>query len=293
MLARSMRRPVVLVTNDDGIHAKGLHALEAALATVGRVVTVAPETEQSAMSHAMTLSRPLRLRQLAPHRYAVDGTPVDCVYVAMLHAGVLPARPLLVVSGINHGLNLGSDVFYSGTVAAAREGAMRGVPAIAISLASGGDIVGTAELARALAEHLLSLRFEASATPLLNVNVPRGRIRGIAATRLGPRVYEDLVDIRQDPRGRHYLWIGGPSVVQPRIPGTDTAAHDRGWVSVTPLGVDLVNTAHLPMVDATVAAVSVEAREIRSSGRARANGATKRAPSRARKTSRSSASERP
>src|SRR5687767_6159155 len=134
-----MMRPLILISNDDGIHAEGLHALETALAEVGRTYVVAPETEQSATSHAITLSRPLRLRQLAARRFAVDGTPVDCVYVALHRPGLLPDRPAIVVSGINHGPNLGSDVFYSGTVAAAREGALRGIPAVAVSLGRNGD----------------------------------------------------------------------------------------------------------------------------------------------------------
>jgi 5'-nucleotidase len=233
-----MARPLILLANDDGIHAEGLAALERALAPLGRVYTVAPETEQSAMSHAMTLHRPLRMRRLAERRFAVDGTPVDCVYVALHLRDVLPERPAVVVSGINHGLNLGGDVFYSGTVAAAREGALRGIPAVAVSLAAQGDRDAAGEIAAGVVRTLLA-RALAGRPPLLNINVPAGRVRGVWATRLGERLYEDSVEARTDPRGRQYLWLGGAGVSHPPSEGTDTAAHEAGYASVTPLGIEL------------------------------------------------------
>lgn len=235
-------RPVILVSNDDGIHAEGILALEEAMATVGEAYVVAPETEQSSTSHAITLSRPLRLREMGTRRWAVDGTPVDCVYVALHHGSILPRRPAVVVSGINHGPNLGTDVFYSGTVAAAREGALRGIPAMAFSMPGRGDFRVAAAAAAAMVARLLAevARRPTLAVPLFNVNFPRGEARGVRSTVLGSREYDDLVEIRKDPRGRQYLWIGGPNVNHPVVPGSDTEAYDAGFASVTPLRMDLV-----------------------------------------------------
>lgn len=280
----SRPRPLILVSNDDGVNAEGLHALEAALAALGRVYTVAPETEQSAMSHAMTLARPLRMRQLDESRFAVDGTPVDCVYIALHLEGVLPARPDVVVSGINHGLNLGSDVFYSGTVAAAREGALRGVPSVAVSLQSGGDLDAASMIACKVVSALLEARpHHGGPPPLLNVNVPAGRVRGVRATTLGPRLYEEIVEMRTDPRGRTYLWLGGPSVAHPPSEGTDTAAHEAGYASVTPLGVDLYRAEHRELAErlaasAADACLRTHAPKVRSNITARTPRRSRRGP---------------
>ena len=246
--------PLILVSNDDGITARGLEALSEALRALGRVVVVAPESEQSATSHSITLARPLRMRPDGVDRWAVDGTPVDCVYVALHHREVLPRRPDVVVSGINHGLNMGGDVFYSGTVAAAREGALRGIPGLAVSLARDGDRVFTAELAVRITKSLLEKKgeFAAGPTPLLNLNVPEGAVKGVESTTLGPRLYDDLVEVRNDPRGRQYLWIGGPNVRHPPSEGTDTSAYERGYASLTPLSSDLNGRAHRTLCDALV-----------------------------------------
>lgn len=233
---------LILLSNDDGVRAPGLEALRGALCTLGRVVVVAPEREQSAGSHAITLSRPLRHRRVAEDVHAIDGTPVDCIYVALHHAPLLPRRPDLVVAGINHGANLGLDVFYSGTVAAAREGALRHIPAVAFSmLGHHDDLAPLAGRARDMVARLA----EATAGDgdrgdgggvLLNVNFPPGEPRGIRATRLGRRHYAEGVDIRKDPRGREYFWIGGPGeVINEPVEGSDTEAVDEGYVSVTPL----------------------------------------------------------
>jgi 5'/3'-nucleotidase len=240
-------RPLILLSNDDGHHAKGLRGLAVALRKRADVVICAPETEQSTTSHSLTLTRPLRLRVVDEGVYAVDGTPADCVYVALnAHSRVVPRTPDLVVSGMNHGLNLGSDVFYSGTVAAAREAALRHVPAMAASADLGADPVEAAEVCARLAMALL----ESAAgiphgpddpAPLVNVNVPPGSGWPIRATRLGLRVYEDIVEFRLDPRGREYLWIGGGGVRHGEKAGSDTEAHDRGEVSVTPLRLDLTS----------------------------------------------------
>ncbi|MDB4946280.1 MAG: 5-nucleotidase SurE [Labilithrix sp.] len=245
-------RPLVLVSNDDGYSSPGIRALRGALAEWADVVVFAPETEQSATSHSLSLHRPLRVRTVEPGIFAVDGTPADSVYVA-LHAGTryLPRWPDLVCSGINRGMNLGQDAFYSGTVAAAREGALRGVPAIAMSAAVDADLARVGELASKLARRLHDATQGAAgagprpglslvrSTPLLNVNVPRDWNGQIKKVRLGMRVYDEVIDFRSDPRGREYLWIGGPGVSHARDPGTDTDAFDDGFASVTPLLLDL------------------------------------------------------
>lgn len=250
-------RPLVLLSNDDGYAAAGLLALRDALATWADVVICSPEQNQSATSHSLSLHRPLRLRAVEPGVFALDGTPADCVYVA-LHSEtrVLPRRPDLVASGMNHGLNLGADVFYSGTVAAAREGAIRGLPAIAISADAMASRPEAAALGSELARALLGrVRAEAPAqAPLLNVNIPRGKSWAIRATRLGSRLYSEDVVYRRDPRGLEYLWIGGAGVRHDRVAGSDTEAFDASEVSVTPLTQDLTSTLHAALA-ARVAAL--------------------------------------
>lgn len=240
-------RPLVLLSNDDGHTAPGLAAVRAALSTHADVIVCAPEANQSATSHALSLHRVLRLRRLSEGAFSVDGTPADCVYVA-LHAGtrILPRRPDLVVSGMNHGLNLGQDVFYSGTVAAAREGALRGIPSIALSADVAADVAAAAALGTrlALALHAAVARGAVFTTPLLNVNIPAGSGWPVRATRIGSRLYEEDVVFRADPRGREYLWIGGPGVRHDHVPGSDTEAYDAGCASVTPLTLDLVAPGH-------------------------------------------------
>lgn len=240
-----MKRPLILLCNDDGYRAKGIRTLGVALRRVADVIVCAPETEQSAKSHSLTLHRPLRLRRVDEGVFAIDGTPADCVYVALYSEGrVLPRRPDLVVSGMNHGLNLGADVFYSGTVAAAREGALRGVPAMAASVDSGTDPVAAAELCTRIAMAMLETTKSDTdgPAPLLNVNIPSGQSWPVMATTLGTRLYGEFVEFRSDPRGREYLWIGGGQIKHPELAGSDTAAHDEGAASVTPLLLDL--TAH-------------------------------------------------
>jgi 5'-nucleotidase len=223
------------------------------------VVTLAPEFEQSASSHALSLRRPLRLTQISAGVFALDGTPADCVYVA-LHAGtrVLPRWPDLVVSGINHGMNLGQDAFYSGTIAAAREGALRGIPAIASSahpsLALGSVAALTAQLALALPKGERGGR-----APLLNLNVPPNWHGEVRAARLGARIYEEVVDFRFDPRGREYLWLGGPGVRHERDAGTDTDAYDDGAASLTPLLLDLTSARDADLAASLAKAFRAEA----------------------------------
>lgn len=232
-----MKRPLVLLSNDDGYRSAGISALREALLPDMDVIVCAPDTEQSAASHSLSLHRPLRLAEHGEGVFGVDGTPADCVYVA-LHAErrVLPRRPDLVVSGLNHGVNLGDDVFYSGTVAAAREGALRGIPAIAASAAAAADRRAAALLTARIARAVLEVR---PSPLLLNVNFPPGKDWPVRATRLGARVYQDLVEFRRDPRGREYLWIGGQGVEHRPIAGSDTEAYDEGTVGITPLVLDL------------------------------------------------------
>ncbi len=238
-------RPLLLVSNDDGVDAPGIIALRTALATFADVYTVAPQTEQSAKSHSITLHHPLRFRESEERVWAVDGTPADCVYVAFFLKDLLPRKPDLVVSGINHGLNLGNDVHYSGTVAAAREGALRGVPSIAFSNAS-TDMEGAAQYAKRFCRQLLGMTAPHGQAVLLNVNFPARPPKGVRATRLGFRLYSDEVQVRDDPRGRHYLWIGGPGgVTNEPVQGADTEAVEQGYIAVTPLSIESTQPDHL------------------------------------------------
>jgi 5'-nucleotidase len=254
-------RPLVLLSNDDGHASAGLRAMRAALAETADVVVVAPETEQSATSHSLTLHRPLRLRELEPGVFSIDGTPADCIYVALHSTGrVLPRRPDVVVSGINHGLNLGQDVFYSGTVAAAREAALRRLPAVAVSADRDVDFARVATLGARLAFDLLALGAKGwgprKRPPLLNLNVPRNWTGEVRATRLGARIYEETIDYRSDPRGKEYLWVGGPGVRHDEDPGSDTDAYDHGIASVTPLVLDLTCSAEMEMAAELAGAVT-------------------------------------
>ena len=229
--------PVLLVTNDDGIHAAGLAALAAALEELGEVHVVAPEREQSACGHALTLHRPLRVDRVRDRWFAANGTPSDCVNLAVL--GFLPERPVLIVSGINHGGNLGDDVTYSGTVSAAMEGTLLGVPSIAVSLVDGGGLADAADVARLLVTRVLVEGLPSKT--LLNVNVPPGSPQGVRVTRLGHRVYEGKIVEQRDPRGRIHYWIGGGEPRWETLEGTDMGAIHAGFVSVTPLHLDLTH----------------------------------------------------
>jgi 5'-nucleotidase len=235
---------VILVTNDDGIQAPALRALKSALSDLGRVVIVAPDRDQSATSHALTLYRPFRIERPEPDVFAVDGTPTDCVVVAM--HGLIDETPSLVVSGINHGPNMGEDVFYSGTVAAAIEGALNGLPSLAVSLvARRSEEVEWTEPAR-VTRSLVDAVLQRGLAPksLLNANLPwrAGEpYRGIRVTKLGQRVYQDSLIEKTDPRGRPYYWIGGDEPVWVEEDGTDFVAVSEGFVSVTPLMLDLTH----------------------------------------------------
>ncbi|MCM2263703.1 MAG: 5'/3'-nucleotidase SurE [Desulfuromonadales bacterium] len=234
---------LILVTNDDGIHSPGLRVLTQALKALGQVVVVAPDRERSAISHALTLHSPLRATEHAADWWAVDGTPTDCVNLG-IH-GLLKAAPDLVVSGINQGANLGDDLTYSGTVAAAMEATLMGVPAVAVSLAADrfaeADFLFGGRWATKLATMVKTHGLPADT--FLNVNVPPGRPHGMKLTRQGKRRYADAVVRNTDPRGRNYYWIGAGELSFHDLEGTDVHAVERGWVSVTPLHLDLTNYA--------------------------------------------------
>jgi 5'-nucleotidase len=241
----------ILVSNDDGIAAEGLLALVAAVEDLAEVWVVAPEREQSATSHSLSLHHPLRIRPLSERRFAVDGTPADCVYLAVNHL-MKGARPDLVLSGINHGPNLADDVIYSGTVAAAMEGSLLKVPSIAFSLVSRRtfEFEHAARFARSLAA--AALVRELPRRLLLNVNVPSHPSGpGYQVTRLGQHSYGADVIEKADPRGRKYYWIGGTGYEHVKEPGTDvTAVLDEGMVSITPIQLDLTDGAGLDAVRA-------------------------------------------
>ena len=239
------KRPRILVTNDDGIYSEGIRLLAEALESIGDVVIVAPDREQSAASHALTLNRPLRLLQIEDKEWIVDGTPTDCVNLAVLHL-LKDQRPDIVVSGINFGPNLGDDVTYSGTISAAFEGALLGIPSIAFSSLVGEHFTFApcAEFAADLVRGVL----ETHTNPeiVLNVNFPVKKFEGVKITRLGKRTYTEGVIERRDPRGKKYYWIGGEPPVWHHADGTDFAAVDGGYISITPLHLDLT---HHPSVE--------------------------------------------
>lgn len=237
----------ILVTNDDGIDADALMPLAEALGAVGQVEIIVPERNWSGASHSITLFRPLRVRATKLRNghsaYMTDGSPTDCVRLAAL--GFLRHKPDLVVSGINRGANLGDDITYSGTVAAAMEGLLSSIPSIAISIGAFGgdtDYGPAASFAALLARNILEHGFAEDS--LLNVNVPalpRDRIVGVEVTRLGKRTYRDQLIERLDPYGNPYYWVGGPAMNEDAEVGTDVAAMRAGKISVTPIMLDMTN----------------------------------------------------
>ena len=237
----------LLCTNDDGILAHGLACLIRAAEPLGDVTVVAPDREQSATSHSLTLHHPLRPVPRGDRRFQVDGTPTDCVMLAV--EALMPERPDFVLSGINHGQNMGEDVLYSGTVAAAMEGLALGIPSIAISFA-GGDLRadvsmldGQIEVLTPLLRHLTALPSFPRET-LLNVNLPplpASQIKGVRLTRLGRRVYSDSLKPMRDPWGRDIFWIGGGSISWQGREDSDFRAIQDGYISVTPLHLDLTH----------------------------------------------------
>ena len=239
--------PTILLCNDDGVRSEGIEALAAAMKDVGTVYIVAPDRERSAASHSLTLTHPLRVEKLGPRTYSVDGTPTDCVNLGV--NGILKGRKTdLLVSGINKGANLGDDITYSGTVSAAMEGTILGIPSIAVSVVTRSrfrfDVASefTVNVARKVMQQGLP------DDTLLNVNVPnvpKDKIPGVRMTRMGKRVYGDVIVEKRDPRGRKYYWIGGDYLSSEEVPGSDLEAIEDNYISITPIHLDLTNYAAL------------------------------------------------
>jgi len=230
----------ILITNDDGIHSPGILALQQALEGLGRTIIVAPDRDNSAVSHSLTMNRPLKIITLKEGVYTIDGTPTDCVAVGLKK--IVTVLPDLLVSGINAGANLGDDISYSGTVSAAIEGTMYGVPSMALSV--GGeppyDYRAAMQIATCMAKKILSNSLPENT--LLNINIPSGRIyKKIRVTRQGRRLWENSIHETLDPRGSKHYWIGGGTAVTD--PGEDTDVHvfASGNVSITPIQLDLTN----------------------------------------------------
>jgi len=241
----------ILITNDDGIFAPGITALADALSLVAEIAVVAPDRERSAVAHSLTLHHPLRAIKIAPGRFSVDGTPTDCVNLG-IHS-LIDFHPDLVVSGINRGANLGDDVTYSGTVAAAMEATLMGIPAFAISLASLDDGADYSRAARFAAKLATILRDKGlPKDTFLNVNVPLSPdVLSVAplVTAQGKRRYEGTIVDKVDPRGRSYYWIGTADLDFHDIEGSDYAAVKRGHISITPLHLDMTNHQSIPLLN--------------------------------------------
>ena len=248
----------VLVSNDDGVEAPGIRILAARLAAVGEVTVVAPDRDRSGASNSLTLDQPIRVKRLDNGHYRVAGTPTDCVHLAL--TGMLAVEPDIVVSGINNAANLGDDVIYSGTVAAAMEGRFLGLPAIAVSLCSrdhrGEHFDAAAEAAAVIMQRLLVDPLPANT--ILNVNVPDrpwAEIRGFEVTRLGHRHRSEPCIAQEDPRGRPIWWIGAAGAEQDAGPGTDFHSVRMGYISITPIHVDLTRYQALEKVASWVGAL--------------------------------------
>ncbi len=250
--AEATPKPRILLTNDDGYQAPALQALARTLKAIGEVTVFAPDHNWSAAGHTKTMHKPLRVTEGSlpdgTPLFVTTGAPSDCVALAVL--GVLPALPHLVVSGINQGANVGHDVTYSGTVAAAMEGIVSGLPAIAASqeeiAGQRGDLSAAADVVAMLARRLLALG--PASNLLLNVNfpaLPSDQVRGIQVTRLGRRIYRDVLVKRLDPKGRPYYWIGGDPPTGEPDEGTDIGALQQGYISITPLNLDMTDPVQL------------------------------------------------
>jgi 5'-nucleotidase len=249
----------ILLSNDDGVYAPGLKALYDALKTVADVIVVAPDRDRSAASKSLTLTSPLRARVQEQGFICVNGTPTDCVHLAL--TGYVNDKPDMVVAGINAGANLGDDVLYSGTVAAATEGRFLGYPAIAVSLA--GDKHEYYTTAATVVKNILQRLLEQPLPPdtILNINVPDlplEAIKGFEVTRLGQRHRAEGMVQTTDPRGRTIYWVGSAGAEQDAGPGTDFHAIREGFVSVTPLHVDLTHYKTMPAISSWISSVSLE-----------------------------------
>ena len=246
----------ILITNDDGINAPGIKALEQGLAPVGEVTVIAPDREMSATSQSISLHTPLRIHRIDDRHYGIGGTPTDSVILALYH--ILPQRPDLVVSGINPGGNMGENVVYSGTVGGAMEAAVHGVPSFAISLASRKDL--DFSYAAAFAAQLAAKILEEGLEPgvCLNVNVPRGEVRGVRITRQSQKISQNIVIEQKDPRGRPHYWLDETVELTDVEPDSDYGAILSRAVSVTPLQVDRTHYPSLNHISRWLPALQVE-----------------------------------
>jgi 5'-nucleotidase len=233
---------LILLTNDDGVHSKGILTLEKHLAKNNDVYVIAPERERTCVGHAVTLHKPLRVREVSKRVFSSNGTPADCVLLGV--NTILPRRPDFIVSGINTGPNMGQDVNYSGTVAAAKEGAFLNIRSMAVSLCARENFLfdDAAEVAEMVISALSEGELPGGTFANVNIpNLPRDMLKGFSVTRLGKRIYNDIVHERIDPRGGKYYWIGGNGDNYERRRGTDFYAVEKGFVSITPLGLDITN----------------------------------------------------
>ena len=239
----------ILITNDDGIHSQGLEMLEKTLREIGDVFVIAPAAEMSGASHSLTLARPLRIRQIDDRHWTVDGTPTDCVTLALHRILNEDQLPHVCVSGINHGGNLGDDATYSGTVAGALEATILGVPGIAISLVARENLDFTEAARFALLAVRMILSEGLPDGTLLNVNVPLGEIKGVKVTRQGIKNARPVITEHIDPRGKPYFWIGEQYFRSNAEDGTDYRAIEDGYISVTPLKSDMTDHGALTALD--------------------------------------------
>jgi 5'-nucleotidase len=259
------RRPRILVTNDDGIHSPGLTSLAKALRSIGEVWVVAPDRERTAVGHAVTLHKPLRIHQMDNRVYVVNGTPVDCVNLALLN--ILPKRPQLLVSGINKGVNLGDDVLYSGTVSAAVEGTILGIPSMAISQEGRDEFHFATGAHFAVRVARLILRHGLPEETLVNVNVPNrtvDTVTGVRVTCLSRRRFENPIVEKVDPHGKTYFWIAGTRVSWSRNKDADHEAIAEGAISLTPLHLDSTNHGVLDQLRAWEPAIRGQPRAVKS-----------------------------
>ncbi len=243
------KKPLIFMTNDDGVHAPGLRKLFTALRKTGETIIVAPDRDNSAVSHSLTLNRPLMVKKLEENIFSINGTPADCVTIGL--EKVLPRKPDLIVSGVNAGANLGHDISYSGTVSAAKEGTLRGVPSMALSL-SGQEPYhfDTAIHCAAIMAELILLN-GLPGDCYLNINVPNiasTEIRGMKITRQGRRVYEDALQELSDPWGKKCFWIGGGTPLRELECGTDSFETGKHYISITPIHLDLTNYQALELL---------------------------------------------
>lgn len=243
----------ILISNDDGVFSQGIDILEKAMSKYGETMVVAPQNDQSGMSHALTLNRPLRIQKISKTRYSVDGTPADCVHFAIQDL-YQDRKPDLIVSGINHGANLGEDIWYSGTVGAAIEGSLMGIPSIAVSVVP----FQNPEINFEPAIHFLDNEFSKllelgskSAQIIYNINIPSGtadKIDKIEFTRLGSRRYKSTLVRNIDPRGKIYFWIGGEKIDFDQIEGTDSNAIRKQCISISPIHMNITDASHLEVM---------------------------------------------